>query len=73
MGQLMWVRMLPGNSTEDANGGVGTAGPGMGILEENIRGCDWKCKCDTEGKDMLVLSIYLKGWHRCTMTKYLHI
>jgi hypothetical protein len=29
MGQLMWVRMLPGNSTEDANGGVGTAEPGM--------------------------------------------
>jgi hypothetical protein len=32
------------------NGGVGTAEPGMGILEENIRGCDWKCKCDTEGR-----------------------
>jgi hypothetical protein len=50
MGQLMWVRMLPGDSTEDANGGVGTAEPGMGILEANVRGCDWKCKCDTEGK-----------------------
>jgi hypothetical protein len=25
MGQVMWVRMLPGYSTEDANGGVGTA------------------------------------------------
>jgi hypothetical protein len=32
----------PNNSTEDANGGVGTTEPGMGILEENIRGCDWK-------------------------------
>ena len=50
MGQLMWVRMLPGNSTDDANGGVGTAEPGMEILEVNIRGCDWKCKCDTAGK-----------------------
>jgi hypothetical protein len=35
-------RMLPGNSTEDANGGVGTIELGMGILEANIRGCDWK-------------------------------
>jgi hypothetical protein len=50
MGQLMWVRMLPGNSTEDANGGVGTAEPGMRILKANIRGCDWKCKCNTAGE-----------------------
>jgi hypothetical protein len=62
MGQLMWVRMLLGNSTKDANGGVGIAEPGMGILEANIRGCDWKCKMRYNGKDyMLVLSIYLKG------------
>jgi hypothetical protein len=40
MGQLMWGRMLLGNNTEDANGGVGTAELGMGILEANIRGCD---------------------------------
>ena len=40
MGQLMWVRMLPGDSTEDANGGEGTVEPEMGILEENVRGCD---------------------------------
>jgi hypothetical protein len=40
MGQLIWVRMLPGDSTEDANGGVGTTETGMGILEENVRGCD---------------------------------
>jgi hypothetical protein len=26
----MWVRMLPGNSTDDANGGVGTAKSGNG-------------------------------------------
>jgi hypothetical protein len=44
MGQLMCVRMLLGNSTEDANGGVGTAEPGTRILKANIRGCDWKCK-----------------------------
>ena len=44
MGQLMWVRVLPGDSTKDANGGVGTVEPEMGILEENVRGCDWKCK-----------------------------
>jgi hypothetical protein len=50
MGQLMWVRMLLSNSTEDANGGVGTVEPGMRILEANIRGFDWKCKCDTAGK-----------------------
>ena len=50
MGQLMWVRMLPGDSTEDANGGVGTTEPGMEILEVNIRGYDWKCKCDIAGK-----------------------
>jgi hypothetical protein len=43
MGQLMLVRMLPGNSTEDANGGVGTAEPGMRVLKANIIGCDWKC------------------------------
>jgi hypothetical protein len=40
MRQLMWVRMLLGNSTEGANGGMGTADPGMGILEANIGGCD---------------------------------
>jgi hypothetical protein len=50
MVQLMWVRMLLGNSTEDENGGVGTAKLGMGIVEVNIKGCDWKCKCDTAGK-----------------------
>jgi hypothetical protein len=50
MGQLMGVRKLMGNSTEDANGGVSTAEPGMGILKANIRGCDWKCKCNTAGK-----------------------
>jgi hypothetical protein len=44
MGQLMWVRVLPGDSTDDANGGVGIAEMGMGILEANVRGCDWKCK-----------------------------
>jgi hypothetical protein len=42
MGQLMWVRELPGNSTKDANGGVSTAEPGMRILKVKIRGCDWK-------------------------------
>ena len=41
MRQLMWVRKLPGNSTKDANGGVSTAEPGMGILKANIKGCDW--------------------------------
>jgi hypothetical protein len=44
MGQLMWVRELLGNSTEDANGGVSTAKLGMRILKANIRGCDWKWK-----------------------------
>jgi hypothetical protein len=46
----MWVRMLSGNSTDDANGGMGTAKMGMEILEVNIRGYDWKSKCDTAGK-----------------------
>jgi hypothetical protein len=50
MGQLMWVRMLPSNTTENENGGEGTAELGMGILEENVRGCDCNCKCDIEGK-----------------------
>ena len=50
MGQLMWVRMLPGNSTEDANGGMGIAELGMEILEVKNKGCDWKCKCNTAGK-----------------------
>jgi hypothetical protein len=40
MGKLMWVRVLPGDSTEEANGGVGIAEPKMGILEANVRGCD---------------------------------
>ena len=44
MGQLMWVRVLPGDSPEDANGGVGTAEMKMGILEANARVCDWRCK-----------------------------
>jgi hypothetical protein len=44
MGQLMWGSALPGDSTEDANGGVGTAKWEMGILEANVRGCDWRCK-----------------------------
>jgi hypothetical protein len=43
MRQLMWGRVLPGDSTEDANGGVGTAEPEMEILEANVRGCDWRC------------------------------
>ena len=42
MGQLMWVRILPGNSIEEKNGGMGTAELGMRILKANIRGCDWK-------------------------------
>jgi hypothetical protein len=50
MGQLMWVRVLPDYSTEGANGGVSTAEPGMGILKAKIRGCDWKCKCNTVGE-----------------------
>jgi hypothetical protein len=50
MGQLMWVRMLPGDSTGDATGGVSTTEPGMGILKANIRGCDWRCKCNTAGE-----------------------
>jgi hypothetical protein len=41
MRQLMWVRKLPGTSTKNANGGVSTAEPEMGILKANIRGCDW--------------------------------
>jgi hypothetical protein len=50
MGQLMWVRMLPGCSIVDAkNGGWGTAEPGMRILKANIRGCDWRCKCNSVG------------------------
>jgi hypothetical protein len=44
MGQLMWVRVLLGDSTKDASGGVGTIEPEMGILEANVRGCDWRCK-----------------------------
>ena len=40
MGQLMWGRMLPADSTNDANGGVGTVEPGMGILEANVIGYD---------------------------------
>jgi hypothetical protein len=50
MGQLMWVRMLPGYSTEDANGGVSTTESGKMILKANIRGCDWKWKCNTTGE-----------------------
>ena len=44
MGQFMWVRVLSGDSAEDANGGVGTVEPEMGILKANVRGCDWRCK-----------------------------
>jgi hypothetical protein len=40
----MWVRVLLGDNTEGANGGVGTAKLEMGVLEENVRGCDWRCK-----------------------------
>jgi hypothetical protein len=40
MGQLIWVRVLLGDNTEDANGGVGTAEAEMGILEVNVIGCD---------------------------------
>jgi hypothetical protein len=40
MGQLMWGRVLPGDSTKDENGGVGTAEPEMGILEANVKRCD---------------------------------
>jgi hypothetical protein len=31
------------------NGGWGTAEPGMRILKANIRGCDWRCKCNSMG------------------------
>jgi hypothetical protein len=27
----------------------GTAEPGMRILKVNIRGCDWRCKCNSVG------------------------
>jgi hypothetical protein len=58
----MWVRMLPGYSTDDANGGVSTAEPGMMILKENIRGCDWKWKCNISGRlHASAEYIYLKG------------
>jgi hypothetical protein len=40
----MWGRVLPGDSTEDANGGGGTTKSEMGILEVNVRGCDRRCK-----------------------------
>jgi hypothetical protein len=40
MGKIMWVRVLPDDSTEDENGGVGTAELEMGILEANVRGYD---------------------------------
>ena len=50
MRQLMWVRKLPGTSTKNANGGVSTAEPEMGILKAKIRGCDWECKCNTVGE-----------------------
>jgi hypothetical protein len=39
MGQLIWVRVLPGDSTEDANGGVGTAKLERGILEAHVLAC----------------------------------
>jgi hypothetical protein len=50
MGQLMWVRVLPDYITEDANGGVSTAEPEKGVLKANIRGNDWKWKCNTAGE-----------------------
>jgi hypothetical protein len=50
MGQLMWVRMLPGASTREATGGVSTAESERGILKANIRGYDWKCKCNSAGE-----------------------
>jgi hypothetical protein len=36
----MWVRVLLGDNTEDANGGVGTTESEMGILEAYVRVCD---------------------------------
>jgi hypothetical protein len=61
MGQLMWGRVLPGDSTEmqwrceycRADGGT---------LEENIRGCDWEMQLIFRGNDyMPVVILYLKG------------
>ena len=46
----MEMRILPGDSTKYATGGVSNAEPGMGILKANIRGCDWKCKCNRAGE-----------------------
>ena len=41
MGQLMWVRMLPGDSTEDATRGVSTAesgGVSLRPISEGVTG-----------------------------------
>jgi hypothetical protein len=46
MRQLMWVRKIPGTGTKNANGGVSTAEPKVGILKAKIKGGDWECKCN---------------------------
>ena len=45
----MWVTMLPGNSTEGENGGVGTVDRGMGIQRQisegvtgNVNAIQWE-------------------------------
>jgi hypothetical protein len=44
------------------NGGVSTAEPDGGTLEENIRGCDWEMQLIFRGNDYMPVAIlYLKG------------
>jgi hypothetical protein len=44
------------------SGGDSTAEPDIGILEENIRGCDWEMQLIFRGNDYMPVSIiYLKG------------
>ena len=55
------------------SGGENIALTDVGILKENVEGCDWEMQLIFRGNDyMPVLIIYLKGLCRCVMTKYLH-
>jgi hypothetical protein len=49
MGQLMWGRVLPSDSTQNAMEVSVLQSRILGTLKENFRGCDWRCNGDSEG------------------------
>jgi hypothetical protein len=66
MGQLMWGRVLPGDSTQKCSRDDSTAEPDVRTLKVNVEVCDWEMQLIFRGNDCIPVSnIYLKGYVGC--------